>query len=133
VLYLLPEMKQLINLAKVEITAFLMVFNHFSVDKCLPLFAQPFLLSTRFFLHRRILLLHQPLPTLLALVGYLLSDPELAKDTLEGVKALQCLIHESQGLFIMGFVLSIEVELHKSSAALDCLIESATLGSGWIS
>jgi len=84
-------------------------------------------------LHRCTLLLHQHLPTLLALVGYLLSNPELAKDMLEGVKVFQCLVHESQGLFIVGFVLSIQVELHKSSAALDCFIENAMLGRGWIS
>jgi hypothetical protein len=106
------------------------VFNYFSVDQRLPLLAQSLLLRARFSLYRRISLLDQRLRMLLALLGYHLSDLELAKDTLEGVKAFQSLVHESQRLFIMGFVLSIIVELYESSVAFYCLVENSPLGRG---
>jgi len=89
------------NLGKVKITTFLMVFNHFSIDKRLPLLAKPILFGACFSLHRCMSLLDQPLPMLLSRIGYLLSDPELAEDTLRDVEAFQSLVHESQCLFIM--------------------------------
>jgi hypothetical protein len=66
-----------------------------------------------------------------SLLHYLVSDPEMALDIHEGVKAFQSLVYESQRRLIMGFVLSMKVELHENRAALYCLVENTPLGRGW--
>ena len=66
-LYLLPKMKQLMNLGKVGIATILVVFSHSNVDKRLPLLVPPILLGDRFSLHRHISLLDQHLSILVGI------------------------------------------------------------------